>query len=205
MPNTFDTLNPLHMDVLKEIGNIGAGNAATSLSMMLDMPVDMDLPLVNLLDFSTVADSVGGPENLVYGVLVELHGEVEGIIMFLLDKVFAHRIVNILLGGVYENFEEMDDIALSAIRELGNILSCAYINSLAELTGLTITPTTPSVAIDMAGALLSVPIIKFGALGDQVLYIEETFKGRIQEVVSRMIMFTEVESLNLILSKLGIT
>ena len=205
MQNTFDTLSPVHMDILKEIGNIGAGNAATSLSMMLGMPVDMELPKVNLFDFATAADSVGGPENMIYGVLVEMHGDVEGIIMFLLDKAFAHMVVNVLMGESFSRFDDMDDMALSAIKEVGNILSCAYINSIAALTGLTIIPTPPSAAVDMAGALLSVPIIKFGAVGDKVLFIEENFKGNMQDVTSRMIMFTEVESLNLILTKLGIS
>ncbi|MDL2234329.1 chemotaxis protein CheC [Ruminococcaceae bacterium OttesenSCG-928-L11] len=204
MNQSYESLNPMHMDVLREIGNIGAGNAATSLSMMLGMPVDMTLPKVNLVDFNDVAEAVGGPENMIYGVLLGLEGDVDGMIMFLLDKNFAHMVVNILMGGTYENFEAMDEMALSAIKEVGNILSGAYANSIAELTGLFINLTTPSVSIDMAGALLSVPIIKFGAVGDKVLFIEENFKSDAESVMSHMILFAEVESLNLILGKLGL-
>jgi chemotaxis protein CheC len=194
----------MHMDVLKEIGNIGAGNAATSLSMMLGMPVDMTLPKVNLVDFNDVAAAVGGPENMIYGVLLELEGDINGMIMFLLDKKFAHMVVNILMGQSYDSFDEMDEMSLSAIMEVGNILSGAYANSIAELTGLFINLTPPSVNIDMAGALLSVPIIRFGAVGDKVLYIEENFKSDQESVMSHMILFAEVESLNLILQRLGL-
>ena len=204
--NAYEGLNDMHLDVLREIGNIGAGNAATSLSMMLNQPIDMTVPVINLVEFNNVCDAMGGPEMLTYGVLLTLHGEIDGMIMFLLDKQFAHLILNILMGGFYESFDEMDEMALSAIKEVGNILSAAYVKSIAELTGMHIDISVPEVAIDMAGALLSVPIIKFGAVGDKVLFIEENFKSdeNNTSVMSHMILFAEVESLNRMLGKLGL-
>jgi len=204
MNRRYEDLNDMHMDVLREIGNIGAGNAATALSVMLNQPIDMTLPKVNLLEFNDVSQAVGGAEALTYGVLLTLDGDVDGMIMFLLNKDFAHLVLNILMGGSYGSFEEMDEMALSAIKEVGNILSAAYVKSIAELTGLTIKITVPEVSIDMAGALLSVPIIKFGAIGDKVLFIEEQFQSKSESVVSNMILFAEIESLDLILSKLGL-
>jgi len=204
MNKSYDDLNPMHFDVLREIGNIGAGNAATSLSMLLDQPIDMTLPQVKLLDFNDVADQVGGAEALTYGVLLNLEGNVNGMIMFLLNKDFAHLVLNILMGEAFESFDEMDEIALSAIKEVGNILSAAYVKSIAELTGLFISISVPEVSIDMAGALLSVPIIRFGAIGDKVLFIEENFQSPEVTVQSHMILFAEMESLNLMLRKLGL-
>ena len=194
----------MHIDVLREIGNIGAGNAATSLAMMLGQTVDMEVPNVNLMDFDAVRHAMGGAEAMTFGVLVPLHGDVDGMIMFLLDKDFAHLILNILMGGMYQSFDDMDEMAFSAIQEVGNILAGAYVNSIAELTGLRIEVDCPSVSVDMAGSLLSVPIIRFGEVGDSVLLIEETFKSNEESVKSNMILFAEIESLNLILSKLGI-
>ena len=204
MSQNYEDLNAMQMDVLREIGNIGAGNAATSLSMMLGQPVDMTLPKVNLVEFNDVADAVGGAEALNYGVLLNLSGDVDGMIMFILDKSFAHLMLNILMGEHFGNFDEMDEMALSAIKEVGNILSAAYANSIAELTGLNIELSVPYVSIDMAGALLSVPIIKFGTIGDKVLFIDENFQSNKESVKSHMILFAEMESLNLILGKLGL-
>lgn len=204
MRTSYEDLNPMHMDVLQEIGNIGAGNAATSLSMMLNQPIDMTLPKVNLLEFNQVADQVGGAEALTYGVLLQLEGDVNGMMMFLLNKDFAHLILNILMGEMFENFDQMDEMALSAIKEVGNILSAAYVKSIAELTGLFINITVPEVSIDMAGALLSVPLIRFGAIGDKVLFIEENFCSNEASVMSHMILFAEMDSLNLMLGKLGL-
>ncbi len=204
MKRSYDDLNDIHMDVLREIGNIGAGNAATALSVMLGQPIDMTLPVVNLVPFNDVADNVGGPEALTYGVLLNLSGDVEGMIMFLLDKDFAHLMLNILMGGMFTSFEDMDEMALSAIKEVGNILSAAYVRSIAELTGLFINVSVPEVSIDMAGALLSVPIIQFGTVGDKVLFIEENFQSGTESVMSHMILFAEMHSLDLILEKLGL-
>ena len=108
------------------------------------------------------------------------------------------------MGGAYESFDEMDELGLSAIQEVGNILSAAYVKSIADLTGLFINVSVPEVSIDMAGALLSVPIIKFGTVGDKVLFIEENFQSTTQSVMSHMILFAEMQSLNLMLSKLGL-
>ena len=206
MSTTYESLNDMHLDVLREIGNIGAGNAATSLSMMLNQPIDMTLPKVNLVEFNNVCDAMGGPEVLTYGVLLELKGEVEGMIMFLLDKEFAHLILNILMGQTFESFDQLDEIALSAIKEVGNILSAAYVRSISELTGLYIDISVPEVSIDMAGALLSFPMIKFGAIGDKVLFIEENFKSSDNDtsIMSHMILFAEIASLNLMLGRLGL-
>ena len=202
--NVYSDLNAIHMDVLQEIGNIGAGNAATSLSVMLNAPVDISLPKVNLVGFNQVADAMGGAETTGYGVLVSLEGDIDGMMMFILDKRFAHQILNVLMGGMYEGFHELDEIALSAIKEVGNILSAAYVNSISELTGLRINLSVPSVSIDMIGALLNVPIVKFGAIGDKVLFIEETFNSNRETVSSHMVLFAEIDSLNLILGKLGL-
>lgn len=204
MTTSYEDLNAIHMDVLREIGNIGAGNAATSLSIMLGTPVEMTLPKVNLVEFDDVAKAVGGAESINYGVLVNLEGDVDGMIMFILNKEFAYLVLNILMGETFGAFDEMDEISLSAIKEVGNILSAAYANAIGQLTGLKITMSVPYVSIDMAGALLSVPIIKFGSVGDKVLFIEENFMGDRESVMSHMILFAEIESLNLILGKLGL-
>ncbi len=200
----YDDLNDVHIDVLREIGNIGAGNAATSLSIMMNQPVDMTLPKVNIVGFDAVASAVGGAEKLCYGVLVTLSGEIDGMIMFILDKQFAHKILNVLMGESFQSFDEMSEFSLSAIKEVGNILSASYINSIAELTGLRIDLSVPFVSIDMAGAMLSVPLSKFGYVGDKVLFIEENFKSNNESVMSHMVLFAEIDSLQLILGKLGL-
>ena len=164
-------MNALQFDVLREIGNIGAGNATTALSKMLNLKIDMQVPKVDLLEFKELAEVIGGAENLVVGILLTLEGSIEGMMMFVLDKASAHEIVNLLMGGAggTEDFSEME---LSALQEIGNIIAGAYLSSLSTLTNMTVTSSVPYMSIDMAGAILSVPAIEFGKVSDKALLIQ---------------------------------
>lgn len=143
---------------------------------------------------------------MTVGVLVNFYGEANGMIMFLMKMEDAKKILGILLRGFEEeeSTEEITEIKLSAIKEIGNILGSSYISSIATLTGLEINLSIPYVAIDMAGALLSVPIIEFGSVGDKIMFIEEVFSGKENNLKSNVIMFAEIETLKLIMERLGL-
>lgn len=200
----YDQLNDMHIDVLRELGNIGAGNAATALSMMLMQTVQMSVPTVKVLDFNDLVNILGGPEKVVVGILTHLVDDVNGMIMFILDQEFAHVIVNILLNKQINDYTEMTEVDFSAINEIGNIMSASYVNAIASLTGLKINITVPSITVDMAGAILSVPAIEMGMTGDKVLYIEEDFLGDSEKVKSCMLLIPEMDSLKIIMERLGI-
>ncbi|HBV68985.1 MAG TPA: hypothetical protein DEF04_13030 [Clostridiales bacterium] len=115
-------LKEIHIDVLKEIGNIGAGNASTSLSQMLSKRIDMNVPEVSLLNYDDIIGSIGGAENVVVGILVGFAGEIDGIILFLLKKEFVHLILNSLMGTELHSFEDISEMEMSALSEIGNIM-----------------------------------------------------------------------------------
>ncbi len=203
----YEELNDIQIDVLREIGNIGAGNAATALATMLDEKVEISVPRVRITDFDTAVNALGGAETLTVGVLVNFMGEATGLIMFLLKMEDARNVLRILVGGAPDEREEegeLSDLKLSAIKEIGNILGSSYINSIATLTGLRIEISVPYVAIDMAGALMSVPVIEFGSVGDKVMFIEESFLSEHDRLSSNVIMFAEVDTINTIMKRLGI-
>lgn len=201
---TYDELNDQHMDVLREIGNIGAGNAATALAAMLDEKVAISLPRVRITDFDTAVSALGGAERITVGVLVNFAGEARGMIMFLLKMEDAQNITNMLLGDMEDEAEgQLSELKISAIKEIGNILSSSYIGSLSTLTGLQIQLSIPYVAVDMAGALMSVPVIEFGAVGDNVMFIEEHFSAEEQHLTSNIVMFAEMDTLKIIMERLG--
>lgn len=209
MLKNYDELSEMHIDVLREIGNIGAGNAATALATLLDATVDITLPIVRVADFDTAINAIGGVESMKVGVLVNFSGEANGMIMFLLNMEDAKNITDILIpteddSETEEDREELTELQLSAIKEIGNILSSSYINSISMLTGLSISLSIPYIAIDMAGALMSVPIIEFGSIGDSVMYIEESFMGDTNHLKSHIIMFAEIDTLKIIMERLGL-
>lgn len=203
MAISFDELNNIQMDVLKEIGNIGAGNAVTSLAKMIDKKVDMAVPKVKIMGFDKVSQILGGEEMIVVGILLSVTGDMTGIMMFVLDNNAARQLVNILLGSDSTS-NEFDEMELSALKEIGNILTGSYLNALAGLTNLKILPSIPELAIDMAGAILSVPAIEFGKVGDSVLYIETEFSEGITKVFGDFLLIPDVDSYEVLLKALGV-
>ena len=173
----FDDLSGVQFDILREIGNIGAGNATTALSQMLgSAKIDMAVPNVKLLNFSELVEVVGGAESLAAGVMVNIDGELEGSMLFMLENRAAHHLVDNLLGSVWNEQDDFTEMDLSALGEIGNIIVGAYLSSVALMTGLSVHPSIPYLAVDMAGAILSVPAIEFGKLGDKALLIDSYSK-----------------------------
>ena len=203
-PVSVDELNALHIDVLREIGNIGAGNAATALAKLMNKKIDMGIPKVNILEFRDVSEFIGGAENLVAGILLSVIGDIQGMMMFVLEQESAHILVNIMMERNLEDLTEFTEIDISALQEIGNIVAGSYLSSLSTLTNLNIMPSIPQLAFDMAGAILSVPAIEFGKMGDKVLFIETDFIEGDDRVSGYFILIPDVESFNKVLSVLGV-
>jgi chemotaxis protein CheC len=204
LPNiNLDNIDNMQYDVLKEIGNIGAGNATTALSTMINSKVDMNVPKVDLLNIKELPDMLGGAEEIVVGILITLEGEINGMMMFMMEQMSAIRIVDILMGksSKLEDFTEME---YSALREIGNIIAGAYLSSLSTLTGIKINASIPYMSIDMAGAILSVPAIEFGKVGDKALIIETQFVKDDSDVNGYFILIPTLESYDVILKSLGL-
>ena len=195
----LDNLNQEFYDVLREIGNIGAGNATTALAQMLGCKVDMAVPQVRLLEFSEVGTIMGGEEQIMAGIYLMVEGDITGSILFLLNKESARKLIAKLMGmeTVGEDLSEMEQ---SALKEIGNIITASYLNSLSMLTQLVIYPSVPALSIDMAGAILSVPAIEFGTMGDKLLLIQTQF---FEGLDGYFILVPDLDSYDKILSALG--
>ena len=199
---SLENMSTQYYDVLKEIGNIGAGNATTALAQMLQCKVDMKVPQVKLLDFGEVGALMGGEEQIMAGIYLCVEGDITGSIMFLLKKDAAKHLVAKLMGMELPG-DDLDEIGTSALKEIGNIITGAYLNSLSTLTNLKIYPSVPDLTIDMAGAILSVPAIEFGTLGDKILLIQTQFTDDC-ELDGSFILVPDLESYGKILGALGI-
>lgn len=203
MTINVDNLNNFMIDVLKELGNIGAGNAATALAGMISKKIDMRVPNVRIMEFKDVAEILGGEENLVVGIYFELMEDVVGNMMFALDIDSAINLTNLLYNRKKEN-KELDDMDISALSEIGNIIASSYANSLSALTGLKIFISIPSISIDMAGAILSVPAIQYGHVSDHALMIETIFEEEENLVSGNLFFLPDLSSFDKILIALGV-
>lgn len=202
----IDQLQDIHLDVLKEIGNIGSGNAASALAGMLNCETDISVPVVKLLDFEDAVNFLGGPEKVVIGMLVNIHGDINGMMLYVLQHSFANQMTQSIFGTDVEDLMNLNEMESSFISEVGNILSASYINALASLTGLMIDISVPNMTVDMVGAILSVPAVQFAKVGNKVLFIDDSFViGQTHdEIKSNMILIPEMESLQTLFSKLGV-
>lgn len=192
-----------YFDVLREIGNIGAGNAMTALSQMLQCKVDMKVPQVKLLEFKDVGALMGGEEQIMVGIYLAVEGDITGSIMFLVKQDSAKHLVNkIMMGMGGSEGPGLNEMELSAMKEVSNIITGAYLNSLSALTNLKVYPSPPELAVDMAGAILSVPAIEFGAIGDKILLIQSQFYDDTM-IDGYFILIPDLESYAKILRSLG--
>lgn len=204
MQENQENMEEIEFDVLTEIGNIGAGNATTALSQLINSRIDMYVPKVELLSFQELAEIIGGAETLVAGILLSLEGDIDGSMLFILETSAAHHLVDQLMGCSVESTEEFSEMEQSALMEIGNIIAGAYLSSISTLTNMTITSSVPYLAFDMAGAILSVPAIEFGKLGDKALLIESKFRDLDVEISGYFILIPTLDSYGCILRSLGI-
>ncbi|MFC4811267.1 chemotaxis protein CheC [Paenibacillus sp. GCM10023250] len=201
--NPFTRLEAFKLDVLKEVGNIGAGNAATALSRLLDKPVDMNVPTVSLIPFEQIADKVGGFEQVVVAVFLRVEGDAPGNMFFLIDEEAAKKLLrNLLAMDVQaEGYSEME---FSALCEIGNILAGSYLSSLADFTRLCLLPTVPAIAVDMAGAILGYGLMQYGEMGDSALLIDTAFLEGKEALAGHFFLIPDPESFERIFHALGV-
>lgn len=201
----IDEMTFMQFDVLKEIANIGAGNATTALSTMLNTKVNMQVPKIDVLEFKELADVIGGAENVVVGILLTLQKSIDGMMMFIMEKESALQVVGQLMAGMPrtdgEDFSEMD---LSALQEIGNIIAGSYLSSISAFTNMPITSSVPYLSIDMAGAILSVPAIEFGRVSDKALLIQSKFGDTDIMIDGYFILIPTLEAFDIIFKSLGL-
>ncbi len=197
-------LSAMQLDALREVGNIGAGNAATALSQIINHKIDMTVPRVAILPLGDVPDVVGGAEVMVAGVFLKVYGKAPGSILFLLPYESAFYLVDMLMGRKHGETKTLTPMDESALKEIGNILAGSYLNALCHFTRMTLLPSIPALAVDMAGALLSVMLIQLGQVGDHALVIETEFSTESSGVKGHFFLVPDPGSLGTILSAIGV-
>lgn len=189
-------------NALSELGNIGAGNAATSLSVLLSSKLSLEPPEVDLYDFNQLENVLGGPDSPVVGVLSTISGEMNAIMLFAIRLDDAEKLVKSLLND--DSIEWNSEFGISTINEIANIIIGSYVTSLETLSGLAVRYSLPEICIDMAASILSVPCIEFGKVGDKALLINSHFVVGNEKLNGFIMMISEMHSYDVLLKQLGI-
>ncbi|MGL4761216.1 MAG: chemotaxis protein CheC [Sarcina sp.] len=169
----FSKLTNIQLDALKEISNIGAGNAATALSVLLGTPIDMEIPFIKIIDIEGIYNNIS-LEQIVVGVLIEAKGEVEGNILFLFKEEVASEVIKKFTGEAGNTFNELGE---SVVCEFGNIISSTYMNAISEFTGLSMIAGVPAIAHDIEGAVIPSMFIATVEDAEKILEIKIILKG----------------------------
>ena len=201
---TLEDVNNMYLDVLKEIGNIGAGNATTAIANMLGMKIDMNVPNVKLMEVSKLGTAVGAEDETIVGIFLEVMNDIEGSMMFLVDIPSARYLVNKLMMEDVPADKPFDEMELSALKEIGNIIAGSYLSALSSMTNLVISPSVPYIAVDMAASNLSEPSIEYGQCGDNSLLIQTEICSDVA-INGYFILMPEQGSYEKILTSLGIS
>ncbi len=203
--NNYPGLSAVHMDALREISNIGMGNAITSLAQLLNKRINMSVPLATFLPFEETIQLVGGPEELVSCVSVRLSGDVPGMVLFIFNSESTFRLVDLLMGMDPGTTGELDEMGESAVKEVGNVLTGSFIGAIYSLTSLEIKTAVPMFAYDMLGAILTSLMVASGRTEDQVLVLEARLFQEQEEmgISGHFFMLTEPGSFGRLFDALG--
>lgn len=207
--NYMDKIQPLHLDILKEIGNIGAGHAATSLSVLLNRKIEMKVPSVRVMAFEEMMDLTGGAEKEIVSVSLRIEGEAGGSMFFMLPAEEADRFIQKLTNNDLFTFQnqETHPLGFSAMQEIGNILSGSYLSALSDFTQLKLQPSVPELAVDMFGAIISYGLLEISQYSDYAIAIDtvliEIEKDNAETVKGHFFLLLDPDSFPILFNALG--
>jgi chemotaxis protein CheC len=208
MSDSHESILTKHLDVFKEIGNIGAGHAASALAGLLNRKITMSVPEASVVPFSEIVNVLDGPETLVAGVLIDLSGELNGYILLLLGMEDAMSMVAQALQeprrDTSEPTFELSHMEQDTLLEIANILVGSFLSAISSLSGLGATPTVPQLAIDMLGAILNIAMIEYGQIGDSVLFLNTKFSDMDGDINGHFFLIPDYNSYKILLKSLGL-
>lgn len=200
----LEQFSSMHLDVLREIGNIGSGNAATALASLLNTVVDIEVPVISLISYAKVADYLGGKHTKALGMTVDLEGDIRGCMLQVVHLDFAAKLINTFYPKEIVDLSKIDEMDVSVVREMSNITTAAYVNSISTMTQLFINITPPGSYCDTVSNLVTIPAEKLSRSYDEpVLYIDEKLHIGDSEMNSGLILVLDSRSIQVLFKKLG--
>jgi chemotaxis protein CheC len=198
----FGILSDKQTDALKEVGTIGASHAANALSQLAGRKIMIRVPEVRAISLKEVVELVGPPESSVAVVYMNLMGDARGRSMLIFPRQSAFNLVDILMKRPARQTKFLKEIDCSAIKEVANILSGAFLTTLADFLNIALIPSVPLMAYDMVGAILEALAIEFGEDTDYIFCIHTEFTDPSLDIGGSFILVFDRKSLNIIIEKI---
>lgn len=195
-------LNEIEMDALREVGNVGVGNAATALSKMINRKIDINIPSTEFIPIQKFSEKMGGAETVVTAIYLNISGDLGGETIFLFKDEEARRLVDLMMMQEVGTTKEMGEMEISAFKEMSNIFTGSYLNSLANMIGLKIFPGVPNVATDMLQALVDRVLITVGNYANKILCVSTKISMENVNITGDFVLMFDDQSLKKILEEL---
>lgn len=195
-------LTDLQKDGLRELGNIGSGNAATALSQLLGRDITLSLPAVNLIPVEKITSVIGGGEEVVAAVYLRVFGEIPArtLLIFPQDKIFL--MLDLLMKRELGTTKEFTDTEQSGLMEIGNIIISAYLNAIAKFIGLNGVPSVPALAVDMISAVFQTISSEMAEAGEQALFIECDMTEELTQIKAKLFLIPDKDGMDKIIKAL---
>ncbi len=189
----------LQLDALRELANIGSGTASTALSIMLGRSVDISVPTAEALPFADAVDAAGPAEQEITGIVLGIVGDLTGTVLLLIPPADADAMCQMV--GV----EPSDELALSALGEIGNIIGTSYINALAAMTRMHIEPTPPATATDMLAAIVETVLAGQALSSDVALMLDSNLRVEGEDCSISFLFVPDAGGIEMVLARLGMS
>lgn len=189
----------LERDTLKEISSMGASHAANSLSAMIGESVEITVPDLDIINAEEIPNYLGGHENLMAGIFVKLAGELDATLMILIPYHASLELADVVMGREVGSTESLGEMDVSAIQEVGGIMSSSFANAISDFLGFKIIPTPPAFACDIAGAMLDFLTVEIGQRVDKTIFFHTTFRSASNEISGHIFLAPEERALKKVL------
>ena len=156
----------------------GVKKAGEAVSMMSASAVRMDVISAGIAPTARLSEIAGNPEDLVVGVYIKVSGDMLGHSLLVFSYESALLLVDMIMGQASGTTKSVDEMEESVVQEVGNIVTASYLGALSDYYQCSLLPSPPSVAIDMAAAVIDSVLLNTGHFDEDTVSIVTRFAGR---------------------------
>ena len=199
----LDSLTDIQLDALREVGSIGAGHAATALSQLVDRPVGLQVPSIEVIDICAVPYALGGPEQIVCAAYARLLGDIGGGVLFFASEESALSLIDLLRGRHEGETRVLGVDEQAMLGHASSLLISAYLAAISRMADIDVVPSPPVMVLAMAGAILQAAVTEIGLRAEQALMVRAAFLDEQKSVDAALFFLPDPDSLSTILGRLG--
>lgn len=197
----FDNYTFLQIDVLKELANIGGGNAATSISNLVGRPVNMSIPRIEILHYEDVFENIMSEDTMINAILIKMMGDAKGYFLFVATQRDSIDLINMM---VPDNTSLSEGVRVSALKELVNILVSSYLNAVTKIIRTNLISSVPLFTMDMFGAILSSVYMEVEQYDENIMIVKNEFYYKDDRIEGSLYFIPEPGVLDSLFNRIGV-